>query len=125
MTSTISSDGSYSLRSPPSSESGRAAGDTRGRPPAAAGVTLLLVLAIASGCTTAPRRAPLAGAAAAAPAEKGLQCEMQRVTGSLVATRVCTLAPQRDQIKQSTQDARDFLDRQVIGACPGSPGCHN
>jgi hypothetical protein len=32
---------------------------------------------------------------------------------------------QRDAIQQSTQDMRDFLERQPIPAwgCPGSPGC--
>src|SRR6202007_2668484 len=57
------------------------------------------------------------------PTGKTVQCQTQRVTGSLVATRVCTVKEQREGIQESTQEARDFLNRQVIGACPGTPGC--
>jgi hypothetical protein len=50
---------------------------------------------------------------------------MQRVTGTLVAIRVCTLKEQRDQMHQNTEDVRDYLNRQLHPACPGSPGCGN
>jgi hypothetical protein len=53
----------------------------------------------------------------------GEQCSLERITGSLVATRVCTLPQQRTEIRRSTQDAQEFLNHQVMPACPGSPGC--
>ena len=65
---------------------------------------------------------PSRGATAAPPASRGLECQTQRVTGTLVPIRVCTLKEQRDQIRQSTRDARDFLNRQVIPACAGIAG---
>lgn len=80
---------------------------------------ILLLLGVTSGCLTPEQRAP-AGTAAL---PKDVQCEVHRITGSLVATRVCTIKSQREAIQQSVQDARDFLDRQVIAACPGGPGC--
>ena len=81
----------------------------------------LLVLGAAGGCLTPEPRHVGPGAELA----KGVQCQTQRVTGELVATRVCTLKSQREAQEQGAQDARDFLIRQPIGACPGSPGCKN
>jgi hypothetical protein len=52
-----------------------------------------------------------------------IQCTSEKVTGSLVATRVCTTKSQRDAMREHTQDARDALNNQVIAACPGTPGC--
>ena len=78
----------------------------------------LLLLAVTGGCLTPEKHAPAASADL-----KGLQCQTQRITGSLVATRVCTLKYQRDAIQQDARDAVDFINHEVIGACPG-PGCN-
>jgi hypothetical protein len=86
-------------------------------------LAVVMLLSSTCSCSGAPHgERPLAAARQPAAADE-VQCQMQRVTGTLLATRVCTSKSQRDALKQSTQDARDFLDRQVIAACPGSPGC--
>jgi hypothetical protein len=77
----------------------------------------VLLLGVTSGCLTPEHRAPAASAEF-----KGARCEVHRITGSLVATRVCTLQYQREAIQQDVQDARDFINREKIAACPG-PGC--
>jgi hypothetical protein len=78
------------------------------------------MLAVGSACT--PMRSKTAAPAALLPTE---QCRTQRVTGQLVPVKVCTLAQQRDDIKRSTQDMQDFLQRQVVVPfCDGSKGCN-
>jgi len=83
------------------------------------GFAVLLAAGATAGCLTPERRHFVPGPALA----KELQCQTQRVTGELVATRVCTFKSQRDADAQGAQDARDFLTRQPLGACPGTPGC--
>lgn len=85
------------------------------------GFAIVLVAGATAGCLTPESRHFVPGPALA----KELQCQTQRVTGELVATRVCTFKSQRDAAEQGAQDARDFLIRQPIGACPGAPGCKN
>lgn len=85
----------------------------------AAHVAMLLIVALTAGCLTPERRHFVPGPELA----KGVQCQTEKVTGELVPTRVCTLKSQRDAAEQGAQDARDFLNRQPIGACPGTPGC--
>ena len=76
------------------------------------------------GCATAQPHAPAVAHQVVKSANTGdLQCSSEKVTGSLVATRVCTLKSQRDEIREHTQDARDALNNQVIAARPGTPGC--
>ena len=82
----------------------------------------LAIVAWASGCATPPPKAP-GVQHAVAPSEAGLVCQSERVTGSLIATRVCTLQAQREARHKSAQDMRDFLDKQVTAACPGTPRC--
>jgi hypothetical protein len=82
---------------------------------------VVLILSCAGGCAILHQASPVPNRQPAA--DLGIQCESVRVTGSLVATRVCTSKAQRDAIQESTRDAREFLDKQVIGACPGTPGC--
>lgn len=85
------------------------------------GFAIVLVAGATAGCLTPESRHFVPGPALA----KELECQTQRVTGELVATRVCTFKAQRDANAQGAQDARDFLIRQPIGACPGTPGCKN
>lgn len=77
-----------------------------------------LVLIVAGGCLTPEHRPPAASAEL-----KSMQCHTQRITGSLVATRVCTVKFQRDAMQQDVKDAVDFINKEKIGACPG-PGCN-
>lgn len=88
------------------------------------GVTLLVIAGLGSGCAVPPRSNGLPHGQPAVAAAGGIECHLQHVTGELIAVRVCTMKEQRDAIKQSTQDARDFLDRQSV-VCPGTPGCRN
>jgi len=83
------------------------------------GMALLAIAGVTAGCLTPERRHFVPGPALAS----GVQCQTQRVTGELVPARVCTLRSQRDAQQQGAQDARDFLTRQPIAACPGTPGC--
>jgi len=87
--------------------------------PAMSRPACLLTLACLGGCLTPEHRHFVPGPELAS----GVQCQTQRVTGELVATRVCTLKSQREAQELGAQDARDFLIRQPIGACPGTPGC--
>jgi hypothetical protein len=81
-------------------------------------------LGVCYGCATGTPPAPSAASqAVSSPNTADLQCTFEKVTGSLVATRVCTLKSQRDTMREHTQDARDALNNQVIAACPGTPGC--
>ena len=86
---------------------------------------VVLILSCTGGCATLHRPIPAPKGQTVARTDAGIQCESERVTGSLIARRVCTLKAQRDAIQKSAQDARDFLGKQVIGACPGTPGCKN
>lgn len=86
---------------------------------------LALTLSCTGGCATLHRAIPTPNSQTIARTDAGIQCESERVTGSLISTRVCTLKAQRDAIQKSTQDARDFLGKQVIGPCRGKPGCKN
>lgn len=79
-----------------------------------------LLLGLTGGCLTPEPRAPAAGAELA---RQGVQCDVHRITGTLVATHVCTLKSQRDGNRQDVQDARDFINGEKIAACPG-PGCN-
>jgi len=83
------------------------------------GIAVLLAAGAASGCLKPERVHYVPGPELA----KGLECQTVRLTGELVPTRRCTMKPQRDAEAQGAQDARDFLNRQPIAACPGSPGC--
>ncbi len=82
---------------------------------------VLLILGVTGGCLTLEHRHFVPGPELA----RGVRCQTERVTGELVATRVCTLKSQREAEERSAQDARDFLTRQPIGACPGTSGCNN
>ena len=91
------------------------------------GLLIVAVLPWVAGCVLsgcAPVH-PRAASAAHVPRLPGIECRQERVTGSLIATRICTLGEQREAREKSAQDMRDFLDRQVIAACPGTPGCRN
>ena len=52
----------------------------------------------------------------------GLQCHNERLTGTLIARRICTTQAQRDAMASGTQATMDRLNRQPIPPCPG-PGC--
>jgi hypothetical protein len=87
-------------------------------------IVLAWTLGLGSGCSTAqPPARTVASRPVGTAMGEDIQCSSERVTGSLVATRVCTFKSQRDAIREHTQDARDALNNQVIAACPGTPGC--
>lgn len=85
----------------------------------------LLLVGLGSGCAVPLRGHGQQHGSPAAATAGDIECHLQRVTGELIVMRVCTMKEQRDAIKQSDQDARDFLNRQVIAVCPGAPGCKN
>jgi hypothetical protein len=86
----------------------------------------VIVVAVTSigGCAHVERAQLASQRNTVATPGEDIQCRSEHVTGSLIATRVCTTKSQREAIQQGTQAAHDFLDRQVIAACPGTPGCH-
>ena len=71
--------------------------------PAGYRLGVLLLLSATSGCLT-PEKPPVASADL-----KTMQCQTQRITGSLVATRVCTLQFQREKIHQAR------IKRELLG----------
>lgn len=85
----------------------------------------LLLVGLGNGCAVPPHGNGQEHRLPAATTAGDIECHLQRVTGELIVMRVCTMKEQRDAIKQSDQDARDFLNRQVIAVCPGAPGCKN
>jgi len=89
------------------------------------GMAMIALALLAAALTDCRSVQPTQAATAHQTASRGLQCQMQHVTGTLIAVRVCTLKEQRDQMHQDTQDVRDFLNRQIHPACPGTPGCGN
>lgn len=84
---------------------------------------VLGALLATAGCAVKAPGRPVPPAAVPQVADAGIQCYKQHITGSLIATQVCTTKAQREGIQESTQDAKDFLNNQVIAACPGTPGC--
>jgi hypothetical protein len=53
----------------------------------------------------------------------GLQCHTERITGSMIDTRVCTTPAQREAMGIQTRSMQNTLNQQQIATCPGSPGC--
>jgi hypothetical protein len=84
---------------------------------------VLGALLVTVGCTAMTPERPMHPTTVASAADASIQCHKQHITGSLIATKVCTTKAQRDGIQDSTQEAKDFLTHQVIAACPGTPGC--
>ena len=87
-------------------------------------LTLALMI-LGSGCRTASPSLPAsaAGTARVVSPEK-LQCQMQRLTGSLLAVKVCTTQAQRDAIKASAQSVPLQIGNTQGKPCArGSPGC--
>ena len=73
--------------------------------------------------TAKPDPAPAQATSTAAKSD--VQCRTERVTGSLVATRLCTTAAQREAISRSTQDARDSMNKALVPPdCPSGGSCH-
>jgi len=71
---------------------------------------LLGALLIMAGCAALAPERSVHPAAVASAADTNIQCYKQRVTGSVIATPLCTTRAQRDGI-----DAKDFLTNQVVG----------
>jgi len=95
------------------------------RSPLAHIARVLGALLVTAGCTALAPERPVHPATVASAADASIQCNRQHVTGSLIATQVCTTKAQRDGIQQSTQEAKDFFTNQVNAACPGTRGCTN
>jgi hypothetical protein len=83
---------------------------------------VVLILSCTGGCAL-HRATPTPHAGSVARNDADLQCASEHITGTLIPTRVCTVKSQRDATQKNTQDVRDFLNKQVMPACPGSPGC--
>ena len=84
---------------------------------------LMLILAIGvTGCAARP--APLA-ASNAQPVianNAGLQCHMEKLTGSMIATRVCTTAQQRADMERKAQDLRRAINSMQGTSCKAAAG---
>lgn len=80
-------------------------------------LALWLALNVLSACVahTPPRATP-----ADPPATGAIRCHLETITGSLVATRVCTTAEQRAALRARTQELKDELNRRPAGCSPGS-----
>ena len=81
----------------------------------------VLIFTAAGGCTQ-PRAEPVATPAAIAGSPE-LECHREHLTGSLIATQVCTTRAQREATQTNTRATRDALDRVLAPSCPGGPGC--
>jgi hypothetical protein len=78
------------------------------------------LLALLAACTLHAARP---SQATVVTGEAGVQCRNERLTGTLIARRICTTQAQRDAMASGTQATMDNLNRQPIPACPGLPGC--
>jgi hypothetical protein len=83
----------------------------------------VVILSWASGCATLPPLSEPTTAEKVATAPPDVQCHSERLTGSLIASRVCTSKAQRSATELNTQSSRDALNRAPAPACPGTPGC--
>ena len=82
-----------------------------------------IVAAAFSGCALRQPARPLVAVSANAQAPSGVQCRMQRITGSLVATRICTTLEQRDLMRRRVQRVQDDLNRSPAALCPVGVDC--
>ena len=79
-------------------------------------------LAVLCGCTAGQQQREHSSHAADAKAT--VQCSQGRITGSLIATQVCTIKEQREAMKQRATDTQDELNRKVVVPCRGLTSCN-
>jgi hypothetical protein len=82
-----------------------------------------IVAAALSGCALRQPARPLVVVSADAQTPSGVQCRMERITGSLVATRMCTTPEQRDLMRRRVQRVQDDLNRSPAALCPAGVDC--
>ena len=91
---------------------------------------IVWVVAGVAGCAAAahaPKPAlptPTAQRTVARSDAQGLQCRMERPTGSLLSVQSCTTRAQREAIKAATEGIQQELRNTQGGACH-SPECAN
>jgi hypothetical protein len=84
---------------------------------------LAFILAgLACACAPHPARRPVA-LPPIVRAGGSVECHMERITGSLVATRVCTTKTQRDLMRRRVQTMHDVLTRSPSTLCPAGADC--
>jgi hypothetical protein len=94
-------------------------------------VLITWAVACLGACATPPRATPAQMPAAKSPdaatatvaKDADIQCHSERPTGTLLATKICTTREQRRVIAEHAQDVKDKIDRSIVPACPGTPGC--
>jgi hypothetical protein len=83
----------------------------------------VVILSWASGCANLPPLGETGTAEKVSAAPPDVQCHTERLTGSMIASRVCTSKAERSASERKTQSSRDALNRAPAPACPGTPGC--
>jgi len=85
---------------------------------------IVVILSWAGGCATLPPVSETATAKKVATPPPDLQCHTERLTGSMIATRVCTSEAQRSAAEHNTQSSRDALNKAPARGCPtGTSSC--
>jgi hypothetical protein len=83
----------------------------------------VVILSGASGCATLPPVSETTAAEKIATEPADLQCHTERLTGSMIASRVCTTKAQRSASERNIRSFRDALNKAPAPACPSTPGC--
>jgi hypothetical protein len=88
-------------------------------------IVAVLLTALAAGChAPAPRPPPAAAPKTVSSAKaEGIQCRTERLTGSLLPTRICTTKAQRDQQDANARAFRDAVNNENNPVCTTGPYC--
>jgi hypothetical protein len=84
---------------------------------------LMLFLTVGlTACSTPPPHGVVATAHPPTSADAGIQCHMERPTGSMIAGRVCTTAQQRAEMQRQTQDVQHAINGMQGTSCKQTAG---
>jgi len=83
----------------------------------------LTATALLSGCTLSHPARPVVTTAGSISSINGLVCHMEKLTGTLLATRVCTTQAEREAMQERAQGVQDALTRSPAALCPQGVNC--
>jgi hypothetical protein len=86
-------------------------------------LALLSTVLTLTGCASTRAGGPTHVAPVGAQTADGVQCRMQRITGTLVPTRVCTTRAEREAEQRRAQGVQDSLTRSPSALCPAGVNC--
>jgi hypothetical protein len=85
--------------------------------PSRASVVVTVALLFCQASCVQHRTTQAPPVAAAETVQKTTKCKLERITGSLVATRICTTTAQRESTSESAQHLEDYLRHRPETVC--------